>query len=334
MTLRSHSSADTSQKSAGQTLVVVFGGSGFLGRHVVRLLAADGYRVRVACRRPDLTGHLQPLGNVGQIQCVQANIRHRWSIERAIEGADVVVNLVGILSESGKQRFTAVHATGAGWVAEVAKDAGAKLVHISALGADGKSEAEYCRSKVEGEKLVRKFFPDSIIMRPSVIFGPEDNFFNRFAGLAALSPVMPMIGGGRTLFQPIYVGDVAQAVLKAVHGDLKVGSIWELGGPEVLSFKQCMEKMLNVIDRKRAFIGMPFGIARLISGVVQFFPSAPLTPGLVEMLKVENIVSQTMIEQGRTLKGMGIVPTSLAAVLPNYLIRFRKHGQFEANRGL
>ena len=192
-------------------LVTVFGGSGFLGRYVVRALAAKGYRVRVACRRPDLAGHLQPLGNVGQIHCVQANLRYRWSIDRAVEGADVVVNLVGILSDGGKQTFDSLQARGAGWVAEAAAAAGAKMIQISAIGADRDSEADYARTKAQGEALVLAALPEAIILRPSIMFGTEDDFFNRFATMARYSPILPLIGGGHTKFQPVYVGDVAQA---------------------------------------------------------------------------------------------------------------------------
>ncbi len=320
--------------SADFPLVTVFGGSGFLGRYVVRGLAARGYRVRVACRRPDLAGHLQPLGNVGQIHCVQANLRYRWSVERAVEGADCVVNLVGILAETGKQTFDSVQARGAGWVAEAAAAENARLVQISAIGADDDSAADYARTKATGEQAVRRAVPDAIILRPSVLFGPEDDFFNRFAAMACVSPALPLIGGGKSRFQPVYVGDVAQAVVKAVEGDLAAGSTWELGGPEVLSFKQCMERMLEVISRRRILMNLPFAVANSLAGFVQYLPGAPLTPGQVEMLKSDNIVSEEANADGRNLAAMGITATSLQSILPDYLVRFRKHGQFEANRGL
>ena len=315
-------------------LVTVFGGSGFVGRHVVRVLAARGYRVRVACRRPDLAGHLQPLGNVGQIQAVQANLRYRWSIDRAVEGADAVVNLVGLLAETGKQKFDSVQARGAGWVAAAAAAEGATMVHLSAIGADLDSEAEYAVTKAEGEVLVREAHGDAIIMRPSIIFGPEDDFFNRFAALARISPFLPAIGGGHTKFQPVYVGDVAEAVARAVDGALEPASLWELGGTEVLSFRECMERMLDVLGRKRGLVHLPFGIAKMIGSVAQFAPGAPLTPDQVELLKSDNVVSDEATEEGRTLQGMGVTPTLLGAILPEYLVRFRKHGQFEASRGL
>ncbi len=315
-------------------LVTVFGGSGFLGRYVVRALAAKGYRVRVACRRPDLAGHLQPLGNVGQIQLVQANLRYRWSIDRAVDGADAVVNLVGILAESGKQKFNSLQARGAGWVSQAACADGARMVQVSAIGANEASNADYARTKAEGEQAVLAESPDAIILRPSIIFGPEDQFFNRFAAMATMAPALPLIGGGRTLFQPVYVGDVAQAVVKAVDGELEAGSVWELGGPQVLSFRACLEKMLDIIGRKRGLVSLPFSLAKMAGGFAQFLPGSPITPGQVEMLKSDNVVGETAKTQGNTLVDMGITATSMGSVLPDYLVRFRKHGQFEANRGL
>lgn len=320
--------------NANLKLVTVFGGSGFIGRHVVRELASKGYRVRVACRRPDLAGHLQPLGNVGQIHCMQANLRYRWSIDRAVEGADIVVNLVGILAESGKQSFDSLQARGAGWIAEAATANGAKMIQISAIGADADSEADYARTKAEGEALVLAAAPDAIILRPSIVFGPEDEFFNRFAAMARLSPVLPLIGGGNTKFQPVYVGDVAKAVGLAVDGSVEQGTIWELGGPETLSFKECMERMLEVVGRNRLMASMPFAIASFIGQFAQYLPNAPITPDQVEMMKSDNVVSQKALDEERTLAGLGIVAAPLMSILPKYLVRFRKHGQFEANRGL
>ena len=315
-------------------LATVFGGSGFVGRHVVRELAARGYRIRVACRRPDLAGHLQPLGNVGQIHCVQANLRYRWSIERAVEDADVVINLVGILAENGKQSFDSVQARGAGWVSQASAAVGARMIQMSAIGADADSQARYAATKAEGEALVRAANPDAIILRPSIIFGPEDEFFNRFATMAQLSPILPLIGGGHGLFQPVYVGDVARAIAKAADGELDAGTTWELGGPEVLTFKQCMERLLDVIGRKRHLVTLPFGVAGAIGSLAQYLPGAPITPDQVEMLKSDNVVSTESVGAGRTLEGMDIVPAGLTTVLPQYLVRFRKHGQFEENRGL
>lgn len=320
--------------NANNRLVTVFGGSGFLGRHVVRALAAQGYRVRVACRRPDLAGHLQPLGNVGQIQCVQANLRYRWSVDQAVAGASVVINLVGILASAGNQTFDSVQARGAGWVAEAAEQAGARLVHVSAIGADEASASDYARTKATGERLVREASPGAIILRPSIVFGPEDDFFNRFGAMSRIFPALPLIGGGHTRFQPVYVGDVAAAVLKAVMGELEAGSVWELGGPEVLTFKECLERMLVVVGRSRGFVTLPFSIASSIGALAQYLPGAPITPDQVELLKSDNIVSQEAVGNGRTLSGMGVTPTTLMSVLPRYMVRFRKQGQFETNRGL
>ncbi len=315
-------------------LVTVFGGSGFVGRHVVRALAKRGYRVRVACRRPDLAGHLQPLGNVGQIHCVQANLRYRWSIDRAVEGADFVINLVGILAEGGKQKFDSLQARGAGWVAEAATATGAQMLQMSAIGADSESASNYARTKAHGEQLVREAAADAIVVRPSIVFGPEDDFFNRFGAMARISPVLPLIGGGKTKLQPVYVGDLAEAVALAVDGKVAAGTVLELGGPERLSFRACLEKMLEVIERKRGFVSLPFGIAKAMGGILQFAPGAPITPDQVEMLKTDNVVSDSAESEGRTLNGLGITPQSIGSVLPNYMVRYRKHGQFEANRGL
>ncbi|MFD0917609.1 complex I NDUFA9 subunit family protein [Pseudahrensia aquimaris] len=317
-----------------EKLVTIFGGSGFVGRYAVREFAKRGWRVRVACRRPDLAGHLQPLGNVGQIQLVQANLRFKDSIDSAVEGADVVVNLVAILAESGKQTFQSLQARGAQWVAQAAKAEGAKMVQISAIGADDNSRADYARTKAAGERLVHEVLPDAIILRPSIIFGPEDDFFNRFAGMATMAPALPLIGGGSTMFQPVYVVDVAKAIVKAAEGELEPGSIWELGGPEKLTFRECLEQMLEVIERKRLLVSLPFPIASAMGAFAQYLPGAPITPGQVEMLKSDNVVSTEMEAAGRTLEGMGVTPTALSAILPTYLVRFRKHGQFEARRGL
>src|SRR5262245_28319477 len=220
------------------TLITVYGGSGFLGRHVIRALCKRGYRIRVAVRRPELAGHLQPLGRVGQIHAVQANLRYPNSVEAAARGADVVINLVGILFERGRQRFDTVQSFGAEAVALAASAYGARLVHVSAIGADENSASAYARSKGIGEKLVLSARPSATVLRPSVVFGPEDDFFNRFASLASVLPALPLVGGGHTRFQPVYVGDVAAAVVEAVEGRAKDGAIYELGGPEVKTFKE------------------------------------------------------------------------------------------------
>ena len=311
-----------------ETLVTVFGGSGFLGRHVVRALAREGYRIRPAVRRPDLAFHLQPLGRVGQIHAVQANLRYPASVEAAVRGADVVINLVGILFERGKQRFEAVQAEGAQQVAQAAAAAGARVIHVSALGADPNSTSSYARSKAAGEAAVFAAAPDATIFRPSIVFGPEDDFFNRFGAMARMSPALPLIGGGQTKFQPVFVGDVAKAILKAVGGAAKGGAIYELGGPEVKSFRELMEYVLAVTERRRLLVPLPFWLARLQAFFLQFMPTPLLTPDQVELLRTDNVVSQAAIAEGRTLETLGIEPAALEAIVPSYLWRFRKTGQF------
>jgi len=307
----------------------VFGGSGFLGRHVVRALAKERYRIRVAVRRPDLAGHLQPLGLVGQIEAVQANLRHRASVLAAVRGSDVVVNLVGILFETGRQRFDTVHAMGAEAVALAAAADNARMIHVSAIGADENSTAAYARSKALGEKLVLAATPQASILRPSIVFGPNDAFFNRFAAMARLSPVLPLIGGGRTRFQPVFAGDVAAAIAKAVAGETRPGAIYELGGPEIFTFRELMEFVLATIGRRRLLLPLPFGIARLQAAVLELLPKPPLTRDQVELLRTDNVVSDAARNDGRTLAGLGIEPRSVAAIVPAYLWRFRKAGQFQ-----
>jgi uncharacterized protein YbjT (DUF2867 family) len=314
-------------------LVTVFGGSGFIGRHVVRALLKRGWRVRAAVRRPDLAGHLQPLGMVGWVQPIQANLRYRWSVERAVEGADAVVNLVAVLAESGRQRFDAVHVFGARAVAEATRAAGiGRLVHVSAIGADPDSPSDYGRSKAQGEQAVFETIPAATVMRPSIVFGPEDHFFNRFAGLARFAPALPLIGGGHTRFQPVFVGDVARAIADAIEGRAQPGTIYELGGPEIRSFRECMELMLREIDRKRLLLPLPWPLASLAASVLQYLPGQLLTPDQVRMLRVDNVVSEAAGRDKRTLAGLAIEPTSLAAILPSYLVRYRPHGQFERRR--
>ncbi len=318
------------EKSNQPKLVTVFGGSGFLGRHIVRLLAKKGFRIRVACRRPDLAGHLQPLGNVGQITAIQANLRYRDSVDRAVKDADYVINCVGILFESGRNTFDAVQAFGAKAIAEAAKKQGAKLVHVSAIGADKNSEADYARTKAIAEEAVLNAVKDAVIIRPSIIFGPEDGFFNKFADMSRLAPALPLIGGGHTKFQPVYVADVAEAVVKGVMGEIEGGKIYELGGPEVLSFKQCLETMLRVISRSRPLVYLPWSIASLIGSVASLIPfiDPPLTADQVELLKSDNVVSDAATSEGRDLAGIGITPTAVETILPTYLVHFRPSGQY------
>ena len=276
-------------------LVTVFGGSGFLGRHVVRALCRRGYRVRVAVRRPDLAGHLQPLGRVGQIHAVAANLRYPASVEAATRDADIVVNLVGILFEGGRQRFDSVHTFGAEAVALAAAAFGARLIHISAMGADPDAPSHYARSKAMGEKLALAAMPSATILRPSILFGPEDNFFNKFAGLARIAPALPLIGGGLTRFQPVFAGDVASAVLAAIDRPQTGGAIYELGGLEVMSFKALMQFTLATIERRRLLVPIPFGLARTMAYFLQLPGALGLAPMLtqdqVELLRGDNVVS-------------------------------------------
>jgi uncharacterized protein YbjT (DUF2867 family) len=313
-----------------ETLVTVFGGSGFLGRNVVRALCKRDYRVRVAVRRPELAGHLQPLGRVGQIHAVQANVRYPASVEAAMRDSHAAINLVGILAPGGAQTFDAVQARGAETVAKAAAAAGASMVHVSAIGANDRSSSQYARSKAAGEKAVLAALPSATIMRPSVVFGPEDQFTNRFAALARLSPALPLIGGGVNRMQPVYVGDVATAIADAVDGKARAGATYELGGPEVLTMREIMETILEITDRDRMLVSLPFGLAKLQSVFLQFAPGAlKLTPDQVELLRSDNVVSEEAKAAGLTLDGLGITPDSLEAVAPSYLWRFRPSGQFQ-----
>lgn len=310
------------------TLVTVFGGSGFLGRHVVRALAQRDYRLRVGVRRPELAGHLQPLGKVGQINPVQANVRYPASLDAAMRGSRVVVNLVGILSEGGAQRFNAVQAEGARAIAEAAARIGARVVHVSAIGANANSASRYAVSKALGEQAVLDVTPGATIIRPSIVFGPEDHFTNRFAALARLFPALPLIGAD-TKLQPVYVGDVASAIADAVDGKTRAGATYELGGPEVMTMREAIELILRVAERDPMLVPLPFGLAKLQAAFLQFAPGdLKLTPDQVEMLKTDNVVSDAAKSAGLTLEGLGIAPESMAAVLPSYLWRFRKTGQF------
>jgi NADH dehydrogenase len=307
-------------------LVTVFGGSGFLGRYAVRALAQSGFRIRVAVRRPDLAYKLQPLGRVGQIHAVQANLRYPDSVMRAAEGSDVVINLVGVLNSSGAQTFDAVQAEGAASVAEAARENGAKLIHVSAIGADAKSASAYARTKAAGEKAA--LAEGAVVLRPSIVFGPEDDFFNRFASLARMMPALPLIGGGNTLFQPVFVGDVAVAILKAAEGKAEARTIYELGGPEVKSFRELMELTLREVGRKRLLVSLPFGLASFQAAILEMLPGKLLTRDQVALLKSDNVVSKKAEREGRTLQGLGVNATSMEAILPGYLWRFRKAGQF------
>ena len=319
--------------AADKGLVTVFGGTGFLGRQVVRALLKRGWRVRAAVRRPDLAGHLQPLGLVGWVQPVQANLRYRWSVDRAVTDADAVVNLVAILRESGRQRFDAVHDFGARAVAEAARAANVKrLIHVSAIGADPESPSAYARSKAAGEAAVLATRPDAVVFRPSILFGPDDHFFNRFASLARVLPAFPVFGGGHTRFQPVFVGDVAHAIVDAVEGRAKPGTVYELGGPEVKTLRQCLELMLHAIERRRLLVPVPWSLATALASVLQVLPKPLITVDQLLQLQIDNVVSEAAASEGRSLAGLAIEPTSIEAILPSYLYRFRPHGQFDRPR--
>ncbi|MCC8935271.1 complex I NDUFA9 subunit family protein [Bradyrhizobium sp. Arg68] len=312
------------------TTVTVFGGSGFLGRNVVRALCKRDYRIRVAVRRPELAGHLQPLGRVGQIHAVQANVRYPASVEAAMRGSQVAINLVGILAEGGGQTFEAVQVKGAEAVAKAAAAAGARMVHVSAIGADKDSTSGYYRAKAGGEAAVHAALPSATIIRPSLLFGPEDQFTNRFAALARFSPVLPLVGGGVNRLQPTYVADVARVVADAVDGKAKAGATYELGGPEVLTMREVMEIIQQITQRDRMLVPLPFGLAKFQSYFLQFAPGAfKLTPDQVEMLRADNVVSEAATAAGLTYAGLGITPDSMEAVAPQYLWRYRASGQFQ-----
>jgi NADH dehydrogenase len=311
------------------TLVTIFGGSGFLGRNVVRELCKRDYRIRIAVRRPELAYHLQPAGKVGQIHAVQANLRYPGSVEAATRGASIAINLVGILTEGGGQTFDAVQVRGAETIAKAAQAAGARMVHVSAIGADDRSPSHYARAKAAGEMAVLAAVPSATILRPSLMFGPEDQFTNRFAALARMSPVLPLIGGN-TRMQPAYVGDVATAVADAVDGKTRAGATYQLGGPEVLTMREIMQSIFKMTNRDRTLLPLPFGLAKFQAFFLQFAPGAlKLTPDQVEMLKSDNVVSDAAKTAGLTLEGLGIAPASMEAVCPQYLWRFRPMGQFQ-----
>ncbi|WP_442880820.1 complex I NDUFA9 subunit family protein [Bosea sp. (in: a-proteobacteria)] len=326
-----------------QQLVTVFGGSGFVGRHVVRALARRGYRVRVAVRRPDLANFLQPLGTVGQVHAVQANLRYPDSVAAAVRGADAVINLVGILNESGRQNFSSVQAQGARTVAHACASLGVeRLVQISALGADADSKSRYARTKAEGEAAVLELVKGAVVLRPSIMFGPEDTFFNRFASLARMLPVLPLVGGGETRFQPVFVGDVARAVALAIDGKVEGGKVYELGGPEVKSFRELVEYVCEITGRRRVIASLPFPLARLQARILEIVNTLSLgllpdefllTRDQVTLLASDNVVSEAARKDGRTLTGLGIAPVSFEAEVPSYLWRFRKSGQFATSRG-
>ena len=323
-------------------LVTVFGGSGFVGRYIARAFARQGWRVRAAVRRPDLANFLQPMGAVGQVQAVQANLRYPASIAAAVEGAEIVINAAGVKVQRGRQSYDAVHAFGSSEIARAARAGGARaLVQISGIGSDASSSNPYIASKGRAEDAVREAFAEAIILRPSIVFGPEDEFFNRFAALARFLPALPVFGGGANRLQPVFVGDVAAAAAKAIDGVAQAGRIYELGGPEILTLREAMELTLRVVERRRALIPLPFGVSRQMARGTEvasalslgLFPAAlTTTRDQVELLRDDNVVSAAAIADGRTLKGLGIDAQGVEAILPGYLTRYRKTGQFAPNR--
>ena len=309
--------------------ITVFGAGGFIGRHVVRRLAPLGWVVRAAQRDAVDAATLRPLGDVGQIVPMRCDLADEAAVAEAVGGSQAVINLVGVLFERGRQRFDAIHAEAAGRVARVAREAGVKhLVHISAIGADADSPSAYARSKAAGEFGVRRWFPDATILRPSIVFGPEDGFFNRFAAMARILPALPLIGGGRTKFQPVYVGDVAEAIVRALARPEAIGKVFELGGPRVASFRELMELMLAEIGRPRALIPLPFWLASLQGSVLGLLPVPPLTRDQVELLKRDNVVAPDAL----ALRDLGIEPTAMEAILPTYLDIYRRGGRFAKSR--
>ena len=292
-------------------LATVFGGSGFVGRHAVRSLARDGWRIRAAERRPDLAGHLQPMGALGQISAVQANLRYEASVRQAVEGARTI--------------------------ARAARETGARrLIHVSAIGADARSSSEYARTKAAGERAVLEEFPDAVIIRPSIVFGPEEDFFNRFAGLARVSPFLPLIGGGRTKFQPVYVGDLAAAIAQAASGKAKAGAVYELGGPDIFTMHYLLERTQEWSGHRRPYVRLPFAVASLLALATWPLPNRlrPITLDQVRLLRTDNVVSAAAQSEGRTLAGLGVnASQTIGAIVPGYLERFRPRGQFSHYRG-
>jgi uncharacterized protein YbjT (DUF2867 family) len=316
-------------------LVTIYGGSGFIGRYIARRMAKAGWRVRVAVRRPNEAIFVRPYGVVGQVEPVFCNIRDDASVRAVMQGADAVVNCVGVLNEVGRNRFDAVQAEGAARVARIAAELGVdRLVQLSAIGADPDAASAYARSKAAGEAAVRLAFPQAVILRPSVVFGAEDQFFNRFAAMTRLGPFLPVVGPG-TRFQPVYVDDVAQAAVKAVLGEAAPG-IYELGGPDVHSFRALMQKMLQVVQRRRLIVNIPFFVARIMGGAFDLLQTLTLglfTNGLITRDQVRNLAHDNVVSpHARGLADLGIAPTPIDAVLPEYLWRYRPSGQFAAIR--
>ncbi|HYE48442.1 MAG TPA: complex I NDUFA9 subunit family protein [Azospirillaceae bacterium] len=310
-------------------VATVFGASGFIGRHLVRRLAKTGCVIRVVSRHPSGAGFLRTNGAVGQIVPMGCDVRSEESIRAAVQGADLVVNLIGILAESRRYSFQAVQAEAAGRIARVAKQAGvARFVQMSALGADAASGSRYARSKAEGERLVREAFPEATLFRPSIVFGPEDGFFNRFARMAMLSPALPLIGGGHTKFQPVYVGDVADAIMNALSTPESQGRTYELVGPRTYTFRELMQLVLSQTGRRNRLVSLPWGLAKVKAAFLELLPWKPLTRDQVELLKADNVASGK--EPG--LAELGVLPTAAEVILPTYMDQYRVGGRFSMQR--
>ena len=328
--------------SSGDRLVTVFGGSGFVGRHIVRAFARRGWRVRAAVRRPDLAGFLQPIGNVGQVSAVQANLRYPASLAAAVEGADIVINAAGVKTQSGRQSYEAVHVFGSEEAARAARAAGAgAYIQISGIGADVNSPNRYIASKGRAEDAVRAAFPGAVILQPSVVFGPEDDFLNRFADLSRFFPVLPMFGGGGVRLQPVYVGDIALAAAKAIDGGLASGQTYELGGPETLTLQDIMKRVLVIVERRRGLAPLPLGLSRMIAGMTELASAVTLgkfprtlttTRDQIDLLADDIVVSEAAQTAGRTLAGLGLDAQGIDAIAPSYLLRYRRSGQFAPSR--
>jgi NADH dehydrogenase len=308
-----------------QKIIAIFGAGGFLGKHLMRELTKLGYRVKVATRNPYLKGYLKPLGNPGQIELFKTNIFNEGDVREVLKNCDFVINLVGILHENRKQKFNQIHSQFPLMLSNLCNAYDIKkLVHISALGIKENHDSKYMQSKSQGEINIKETFKPSVILRPSVVFGPEDKFFNTFASLAQFSPILPLVGGGKTKFAPIYVGDVAKAIVKSLELNNSEPKTYELGGPENYSFKELMEILLTEIKKKRFLISIPFGLARFQSYFLQMMPNPLLTPDQVELLKHNNIVSGNYPK----LNDLGITGTPIQNILPKYIYRFRTGGQF------
>ena len=308
-----------------QKIIAIFGAGGFIGKYLIRELTRLEYRIKVATRNPYLKGYLKPLGNPGQIELFKTNIIDPEDVKRVLKNCDLAINLVGILYETRKQKFNHVHSQFPYLLSNLCNEIGIKnLVHISALGIKERHPSYYMQSKLQGEKNIQDNFKPSVILRPSIVFGPEDKFFNTFASLAQFSPALPLVGGGKMKFAPIYVGDVAKAIVKALELNNSEPKIYELGGPENYSFKELIEILLTEIKKKRLLISIPFGIAKFQSYFLQMMPNPLLTPDQVELLKHNNIVSGDY----PILKDLGITGTAIQSILPKYIYRFRAGGQF------